>query len=68
MDKYTYTISADLITEIISDAGTDAALVVDRSGPWESNEAADTWAQAFTKKLNDGDIKPDEVSIEVANS
>jgi hypothetical protein len=28
--------------------------VVDHSGPWESVEAAETWAEAYTNKLNAG--------------
>jgi hypothetical protein len=29
-------------------------VVVDHSGPWESVEAAELWAEAYTNKLNSG--------------
>jgi hypothetical protein len=28
--------------------------VIDNSGPWESKEAAERWAEAYTNKLNAG--------------
>jgi hypothetical protein len=36
--------------------------VIDESGPWESVESAQTWAEAYTNKLNSGIIKPEEPS------
>lgn len=36
--------------------------IIDQSGPWESVESAQTWAEAYTNKLNSGIIKPEEPS------
>lgn len=53
---YTYEVAGDPpICRIYS--GVD---VIDESGPWESFEAADSWALAYTNKLNDGLVVPEE--------
>jgi hypothetical protein len=46
---YTYTITRELICEVKSDD-----VVVDSSGPWESEAAASNWASAYTNRLNLG--------------
>lgn len=52
---YTFEIIGDPpICKIFSDQN-----VIDESGPWESLEAADSWATAYTNKLNDGLITPE---------
>ena len=33
--------------------------LIDESGPWESVEAAKTWATAWTNKLNSGVVTPE---------
>jgi len=52
---YTFEIVGDPpICKILSDS-----LVIDESGPWETVEAANSWATAYTNKLNDGLISPE---------
>lgn len=36
--------------------------VIDESGPWESKQSAETWATAYTNKLNAGVITPEQPS------
>lgn len=47
---YTYEVSGEppMCKVFFNDA------VVDNSGPWESVEAAELWAEAYTNKLNAG--------------
>ena len=46
---YTYTITRELICEVKLDD-----VVVDSSGPWESEASAINWASAYTNRLNLG--------------
>jgi hypothetical protein len=32
--------------------------LIDQSGPWDSVESAETWAEAYTNGLNEGTITP----------
>ncbi len=53
---YTYEVAGDPpICRIY--AGPD---VIDESGPWESTEASETLALAYTNKLNDGLVSPEQ--------
>ncbi len=53
---YTFEIVGDPpLCRVLSDG-----IVIDESGPWESAESAEMWATAFTNKLNDGLITPEE--------
>lgn len=55
---YTFEIVGDPpICKVFSDI-----LVIDESGPWESVESATLWATAYTNKLNDGLIVPEQPS------
>jgi hypothetical protein len=33
--------------------------LIDQSGPWESAESAETWAESWTNKLNVGLAQPE---------
>lgn len=52
---YTFDVSGNPpICRVFSD-GT----LIDESGPWESQESAETWANAWTNKLNAGVVSPE---------
>lgn len=52
---YTFEITGEtFICKVFSDQN-----IIDESGPWESFEAAESWATAYTNKLNDGLISPE---------
>ena len=47
---YTYEVTSNPpMCKILKDG-----VVIDHSGPWESNEAATVWAEAFVAKCNAG--------------
>jgi hypothetical protein len=53
--SYTYSVKGDPPYCKVFSGGT----LIDESGPWESIESAETWAKAWTNKLNTGIIQPE---------
>lgn len=52
---YTYKLIGNPpICQVFSDGS-----LIDESGPWESVESAETWASAWTNKLNTGVVSPE---------